>query len=132
MYAVTTTEQSNEGIGRSGPILTAGVNVAQRFEVTTVQGQTIMSEVSSLAVEQGNNCLLTRCITKRIFPFQKFILLDSELDLGGRLQKRVCHKLNVRHDIQGYWESNRELVRVKLTKKRNNVTESIRRKMECK
>jgi hypothetical protein len=132
MYAVTTTEQSNEVIGGSGPILTAGVNAAQRFEVTTVQGQTIVSEVSSLAVEQGNNCLLTRCITKHIFPFQKFILLDSELDLGGRLQKRVCHKLNVWHDIQGYWESNRELVRVKLTKKRNNVTESIRRKMECK
>ena len=56
MYAVNTTEQSNEVIGGTGPILTAGLNAAQQFEVTTVQGQTIVSKVSSLAVEQGNNC----------------------------------------------------------------------------
>ena len=90
MYAVTTTDHSNEVIGGSGPIFTAGVNAAQQFEVTKVQGQTIMSKVSSLAVKQGNNCLLTRCITKHIFPFQKFILLDRELDLGGRLYRKEC------------------------------------------
>jgi hypothetical protein len=27
-----------------------------------------------------------------------------------RLQKRICYKLNVKHDPKGYWESNRELV----------------------
>ena len=107
---MTTTEQSNDVIGETGPIVTAGVNAAQRFEVTTAQGQTIVSEVSSLAVDQGNNCLLTQCITKHIFPFQKFILLDSELDLGGHLQKRVCHKLNVCHGIQGCWEMMRMLI----------------------
>ena len=66
MYAVSTTEQSNEVIGGTGPTNTAGVSAAQWFEVTTVQGQNIMSAVSSLAVEQGNNCLLIRCITKHI------------------------------------------------------------------
>jgi hypothetical protein len=46
-----------------------------------------------------------------------FITLDRELDIGGKLQKRICYKINVRHDPVGYWESNRELVRVKLMKK---------------
>jgi len=105
-------------------------NASKRFEVNTVQGRTVVSDVSSLAVAQARLCLLTRCVTRHIFPFQKFILLDSELDYGGRLQKRICYKLNVMHDPEGYWESNREQIRVKLTKKRNNVTEAIRRKME--
>jgi hypothetical protein len=72
---------------------------------------------------------LTRCITKEVFPYYKFILLDSELDFGGRLQKRRCAKLCVTHDQTGYWEMNREKVRTKLTRKRNNVTEAVRRKM---
>lgn len=124
-------EQSEEVIRGTRSVHTAQ-GTADRFEVQTVHGQTVVSEVSSLALEQGNICLLTRCITRNIFPFQKFILLDSELEFGGRLQKRVCNKLNVRHDPQGYWDSNRERVRVKLTKKRNNVTELIRKKMESK
>ncbi len=44
----------------------------------------------------------------------------------------ICYKLNVKHDPKGYWGSNREQVRVKLAKKRNNVTEAIRKKMEGK
>lgn len=105
-------------------------NAPGRFAIKTISGRTLVSDVSSLAEAQARLCLLTRCITKNIFPYQKFILLDSELDFGGRLQRRICYKLNVIHDPKGYWESNREPVRVKLTKKRNNVTESIRKKME--
>jgi hypothetical protein len=105
-------------------------NASKRFEVNTVHGgRTVVSDISSLAEAQARLCLLTRCITRDIFPFQKFILLDSELDYGGRLQKRICYKLNVRQDPVGYWETNREQIRAKLTKKRNNVTEAIRRKM---
>ena len=125
------TEKSDEVLPGTGSVPSTQYT-ASRFEVQTVQGQTVVSEVSSLAAEQGNICLLTRCITRNIFPFQKSILLDIELEFGGCLQKRVCHKLNVKHDLQGYWDSNRERVRVKLTKKRNNVTELIRKKMESK
>ena len=103
--------------------------VPGRFEVRRQNGQTIISDISSMAAEQANGCLLTRCITKEIFPFQKFIILDSELDFGARLQKRICYKLTVSYDTRGYWENNREKVRAKLTKKRNNVTEAIRKKM---
>jgi hypothetical protein len=91
-------------------------NASKRFEVNTVNGWTVVSDVSSLAVAQAILCLLTRCVTRHIFPYQKFILLDSELDYGGRLQKRICYKLNVLHDPEGYWESNREQIWVKLTK----------------
>jgi hypothetical protein len=57
---------------------------------------------------------------------------NSELDYGGRLQKRICSKLSVTQDPSGYWEMNREMVRTKLTRKRNNVTEAIRKKMTGK
>jgi hypothetical protein len=104
--------------------------VPKRFDVATnSRGQTVVSDVTSLAEEQARSCLLTRCITKDVFPYYKFILLDSELDYGGRLQKRICGKLSVTHDRASYWEMNREKVRMKLTRKRNNVTEAIRKKM---
>jgi hypothetical protein len=93
------------------------------------QGQTVVSDITSLAKEQARSCLLTQCITKEVFPYYKFILLDSELNFGGRLQERVCSKLNVTHDQSRYWEMNRERVRTKLTRKRNNVTEAVRKKM---
>jgi hypothetical protein len=104
--------------------------VPKRFDVATnSRGQTVVSDITSLAEEQARSCLLTRCITKDVFPYYKFILLDSELDYGGRLQKRICGKLSVTHDRASYWEMNREKVRMKLTRKRNNVTEAIRKKM---
>jgi hypothetical protein len=104
--------------------------VPKRFDVATnSRGQTVVSDITSLAEEQARSCLLTRCITKDVFPYYKFILLDSELDYGGRLQKRICEKLSVTHDRASYWEMNREKVRMKLTRKRNNVTEAIRKKM---
>jgi hypothetical protein len=104
--------------------------VPNRFDVgTNNRGQTVVSDITCLAEEQARSCLLTRCITKDVFPFYKFILLDSELDYGGKLQKRICSKLSVTHDRAGYWETNREKVRTKLTRKRNNVTEAIRKKM---
>jgi hypothetical protein len=104
--------------------------VSSRFDVSTNnRGQTVVSDITTLAEEQARSCLLTRCITKDIFPFYKFILLDSELDFGGKLQKRICSKLSVTQDQAGYWEMNQEKVRTKLTRKRNNVTEAIRKKM---
>jgi hypothetical protein len=115
----------------AGGSSTAGV--PSRFELgNTVRGQTVVSDITSLAEEQARSCLLTQCITKEVFPYYKFVLLDSELDYGGRLQKRICGKLNVTHDEKGYWENNREKVRTKLTRKRNNVTEAIRKKMTGK
>lgn len=95
-------EEEQTGEGES---LSVTTNTARRFEVSTISGRTVVSDVSSLAEAQARLCLLTRCITRHIFPFQKFILLDSELDYGGRLQQRICYKLNVVHDPKGYWES---------------------------
>jgi hypothetical protein len=91
--------------------------------------QTVVSNITSLVEEQAKLCLLTCCITKEVFPYYKFILLNSDLDYGGHLQKRVCCKLSVTQDQAGYWEMNREKVCTKLTRKRNNVTEAIHKKM---
>jgi hypothetical protein len=115
----------------AGGSSTAGVPA--RFALgSTAKGQTVVSDITSLAEEQARAYLLTQCITREVFPYYKFILLDGELDYGGRLQKRICGKLNVTHDPRGYWENNREKVRTKLTRKRNNVTEAIRKKMTGK
>ena len=111
---------------------TAG-RVPTRFEVgRNARGQTVVSDITSLAEEQVKLCLLTRCITKEVFLYYKFILLDSELDYGNCLQLRICKKLSMSHDQEGYWEMNREKVQKKLTRKRNNVTEAVRKKMTGK
>ena len=71
-------------------------------------------------------------MTKDIFPFKKFVLMERELDFGGRLQKRVTYKLNVEQEKEEWWKDNRELIRKRLTKKCNNVQEAIRRKLISK
>ena len=55
------------------------------------------------------------------------------MNFGERLQKRVCYKLNVEQEQDVWWKENKELIRKRLTKKRNNVQEAIRRKLmsEC-
>ena len=75
---------------------------------------------------------MTECVTKDIFPFKKFVLLERELDYGGRLQKRVTYKLNVEKEKEEWWKDNRELIRKRLTKKRNNVQEAIWQKLMSK
>jgi hypothetical protein len=129
------TGAASEGSVSTEAVMTGGsssAGVPSRFVLgaTTVRGQTGVSDITSLAEEHACSCLLTQCITKEVFPYYKFVLLNSELDYGGRLQKRICGKLNVTHDEVGYWENNREKVRMKLTRKRNNVTEAIRKKMK--
>jgi hypothetical protein len=126
---VPTTVQTTNGIIAADSITTGGV--PKRFELGTHdQGQTVVSDITSSAKEQARLCLLTQCITREVFPYYKFILLDSELNFGGRLQKRVCSKLvNAIHDRSGYWEMNRKRVCTKLTRKSNNVTEAVHKKM---
>jgi hypothetical protein len=131
------TGDASEGSVATEVVTTGGstaAGVPSRFVLgqKTVRGQTVVSDITSLAEEQARSCLLSQCITKEVFPYYKFVLLDSELDYGGRLQRRICGKLNVTHDPGGYWENNREKVRTKLTRKRNNVTEAIRKKMTGK
>ena len=72
---------------------------------------------------------LTECITKQIYPHKKFIIHDDEMALGSKLQKRVCNKLNVTVNHELWWAENKEAVRKKLGRKRNNVQENTRKKM---
>jgi hypothetical protein len=90
--------------------------VPSRFQVgTNAQGWTVVSDITTLVEEQAKYCLLTRCITNEVFPYYKCVHLDSELDYGGMLQKRITYKLSMTHDPKGYWAINRERVRTKLT-----------------
>ena len=101
-------------------------------EILTPGGSVIVSDITSVVGVAARNSIVTECVTKEIFPFKKFVLLERELDFGGKLQKRVTYKLNVEHEKEEWWKDNRELIRKRLTKKRNNVQEAIRRKVMSK
>ena len=90
-------------------------------------GSVVVSDITLVVSDAVKKSILTECVTKEIFPFKKFILLEQELDFGERLQKRVCYKLNVEQDQDAWWKEIKELIRKRLTKKRNNVQEAIRR-----
>jgi hypothetical protein len=102
-------------------------------EIQTGEGESVVvSDITSDVSDAVQKSILTECVTKEIFPFKKFILLEQELNFGERLQKRVCYKLNVEQEQDVWWKENKELIRKRLTKKRNNVQEAIRRKLMSK
>lgn len=73
--------------------------------------------------------MLTQCVNEHVYPKQKFIILDEELAFGGKLQKCVLNKLKVQGSAEEFWRDNKETIRKKLNRKRNNVQEVCRKKM---
>jgi len=122
---------NNSELLTAAPVQQA-TNAAGLGEIQTGGGSIVVSDITSVVSDAVKRSILTECVTKEIFPFKKFILLEQELDFGGRLQKRVCYKLNVEQDQNTWWKENKELIRKRLTKKRNNVQEAIRRKLMSK
>ena len=122
---------NNSELLTAAPVQQA-TNAAGLGEIQTGGGSVVVSDITSVVSDAVKRSILTECVTKEIFPFKKFILLEQELDFGGRLQKRVCYKLNVEQDQNTWWKENKELIRKRLTKKRNNVQEAIRRKLMSK
>ena len=98
----------------------------------------ILPDGSSVVVDRFRNiegdrltALIGDAVTKGVFPHKKFIQHDSELDFGGKIQVAVCMYLLVEEEnAKAYWtEERRELARKKLTKKRNNVSEQVKKTM---
>ena len=73
--------------------------------------------------------MLTQCVNEHVHPKQKFIILDEELAFGGNLQKCILNKLKVQGSAEAFWRNNKETIRKKLNRKRNNVQEVCRKKM---
>ena len=71
--------------------------------------------------------VLSRCVIDHVFPYKKFVTHEEELEYGQNLQRRVCHKLKVKNP-KDFWRKRREQVRKRLGRKRNNVSEIVKRK----
>ena len=65
--------------------------VPARFEVQKVNGQIIVSDISSLAAEQAKGCLLTTCITKEEFPIKSssYLTVNWIMGVGCRSKSAI-------------------------------------------
>jgi anion-transporting ArsA/GET3 family ATPase len=92
--ADTVDNESQEDIGS-----VSVTNTLQQFKVHTVKEKRVVSDMSSLAQEHAKQAMSTDMVHySQYFPYSKIIRLESKLDFGGKLQKRICYKLNIRHD----------------------------------
>lgn len=74
--------------------------------------------------------MISNAVSSKIFPYKKFIQWDEELEHGSKVQRALCRELNVSNkNSQEFWRSYKEKTRYKMTRKRNNVLEQLRRAM---
>lgn len=104
---------------------------SSRFSVGAAMpgGQLVVEDASGTVDSEMWDHMITKCVVNDIYPNKKFVTLDHELDFGGRLQKRVVHKMNIKTEHENFWTKNKESVRKKLARKRNNVQEICRKRM---
>lgn len=72
---------------------------------------------------------LTRVVNETIFPKKQFIILEEEMDVRGRLAHKCLQELKIEN---AKWNSIKEVVRKRLTQKRNNVMSSIKKSLTSK
>ena len=77
---------------------------------------------------------MSDAIGKHIWPKKKFIQSEEELCFGGRLQKKMCKHMHciAKYDQTRFWEDHKTLFYKKFTRKKNNVSSAIKRKLEGK
>ena len=129
-------QPTTNGQGRNGTGIVAMTGTERSVlgfsEIQASNGVNMVSDMSSFLSQTAHLSLMTECVSKWVFPYKKFVILEQELEYGQTLQKRVCYKLNVLREQEEWWKENMEIVRKKLGKKRNNVQETIRRKTMSK
>ena len=98
-----------------------------------VQGNQVIDSSLINNQKEFERTQVTKYVNECVWPYKKFMTKDSELDWGGTMQKRMCHKLGVQNrEDKSLWERNKEWVRQALKRKRNNVMEAMRKNMKCK
>lgn len=114
------------------PVGPSSVSGSLRYSCTTsVDGSSVVVDSKRSQHYKTMTGLIGEAITSAVFPHKKFIQQDSQLDYGSKIQKAVCKYLNITDaNAEAYWtEERREVARKKLTKKRNNVSEQVKRTM---
>lgn len=66
-------------------------------------------------------------VNKNIFEHVKFIVNDEEMAFGSSLQRTVCYLMNLDDQMtqRAFWLKNKDDIRRKLRKKKNNVTNAV-------
>ena len=81
---------------RPGP---AGSKLKNPLGITDIVGRdgrtTVVSNISHVMSDVAHATMLTECVSKEVFPYKKFVILEAKLDYGITLQKIVCYKMNV-------------------------------------
>jgi hypothetical protein len=93
-------------------------------------GSVIVCDKSEMTQEAVYMAMISDAVSKKIFPYKKFVQWDEELEHGSKVQRAICRELNVtkKNSIE-FWRKYKEKTRYKMTKKRNNVLEQLRRAM---
>lgn len=74
---------------------------------------------------------LSECVNGDLFVGVKFIYNESDLSIDGEIAARIFKKLQINEDKKKrYWETNMDLVRRLLGKKRNNTCMQLKDALE--
>ena len=137
MSQVNSLDESHNGDKTNTTTLPSGVSSGHGINSVVSQGRfsvgidnkVVDSFVQNRVLQE--RAAITCCVNEKVWPFKKFIVHESELDLGSKLQKVVCRGLHIRSDeVESFWNRNRETVRNALTRKRNNTMEAIRNRLK--
>jgi hypothetical protein len=75
------------------------------------------------------NTMVSKVVRDEIFPRKQFVLHEKELDPKSKVATRCLKELNME---EGQWHVLKNLVRIRLNRKRNNAQLGVRRSLQSK
>jgi hypothetical protein len=127
-------EANRNNAGESTPL-----EVVETHESASVSDYTSMASTAHTArTEEDDNREETRHVTSlirnKVFPQVKFVATESQLDIKGKIARRLCKELGIKDQVtkKDFWRRYRELVRKKITEFRNSAVKMIKDKVRSK
>ena len=122
-------EDSSKTPYSSSDVVPASIQKQQEGRFVVGKDGKITDQYSGQFVSAEKSAI-TKCIQDSVWPKKKWIIKERELDWGSKLQKCVCSKQKIpESSAKSYWEDNKEEVRRRLIRKRNNVLYELKKKM---
>lgn len=115
--------------------------VATRIEIqeraVSSQGTDSTSIVSSLHTSVGGtpstdavfSMMVTRMVNENVFPKKQFVILETELDVNGKVASKCLSAL---HLDKSKWYVVKDMIRKRINRRRNNAQLSMRRSFQRK
>lgn len=113
--------KTNETMAGDSSLSTSGTASTSRSLPSIVDSNKGKDSVFMAAV--------TRMVNDVVFPLKQFIILEEEMDVQSRLATKCCKELKIE---KSKWYQIKEIVRKRVTQKRNNVQSSVRKSLTSK